>query len=91
VIQMRRNVCLEAVTAELEAHGLRYSIEVNGHIHVRWRHRGAGRRVSVSLSPSDWRARMNARRDAATAATRRLSGVKGEDNVQEEFFPKLGR
>jgi hypothetical protein len=60
---MRSNPCLEAVTAELDRVGVRYVIGTNGHVFVRWRHRGGKRRIVVSATPSSNHARWNARGD----------------------------
>jgi hypothetical protein len=60
---VRSNPCLTAVTDELDRAGVRYAINMNGHVHVTWQHRGADRRIVVSATPSSDRARWNARGD----------------------------
>jgi hypothetical protein len=62
---MKRSSCLDAVLVELAKHGIRSQISNGGkHYRVRWMTpRSERRTVTVSVSPSDWRAPRRARSD----------------------------
>jgi hypothetical protein len=63
-----RNVCIDAVTAELRAVGVTYEIAHGGkHPQVHFSINGMRRFYVVPRTPSDWRAAQNAR-----AGVRRL-------------------
>jgi hypothetical protein len=74
-----RNICIDAVTAELCAVGIDYAIVRGGkHVQVHWSSNGARRFYVVPATSSDWRAVQNARagirrilrHDRARAASR---------------------
>lgn len=58
-----KNEPLAATLAELDKAGIVYQVErvINAHIRVRWRGRFGNRQISISVSPSDHRAKLNAR------------------------------
>lgn len=58
---VRRNPALDAVLRELAGVGIKPTVVQNGHFKVRWTHGGHDRTCVVSLTPSDWRAPMQAR------------------------------
>lgn len=58
------NENLEAVSAELEAAGVKFTVRNGGkHIHLEWQHEGAARMFVVPATPSDRRGWLNARTD----------------------------
>jgi hypothetical protein len=60
----RANPCLVAVRNELDRAGVEYEIDVGRHIRVRWRDTVMPiGNITVSISPSDWRAPRAARAD----------------------------
>jgi hypothetical protein len=59
--RFRRNAPLAAVLAELAAVGIKpTAITQNGHLKVRWTHRGRVHTTVLAGSPSDVRATLNA-------------------------------
>jgi hypothetical protein len=68
-----RNICIDAVTAEMRAAGITYEITHGGkHMQVQWSTNGKRRLYVVPRTPSDWRAAQNAR-----AGIRRLLRKEG--------------
>jgi hypothetical protein len=64
VVTMRTNPSIAAVTGELENAGVKYEIDTRtAHPRIRWRHGGVDRQITVSATPSDYRAPRAARAD----------------------------
>lgn len=75
-----KNLCLEAICAELDAVGIEYAVNHGGkHIRIEWEHAGEPRLMVCALTPSDRRAHMNSRSDVR--AILRTDGLIGDGEI----------